>query len=655
VCGIAGFIAPGALEETAEAVVRGMTQAIARRGPDDCGHWVDHAAGVALGFRRLSIIDLTAAGHQPMASHDGRFVIVFNGEIYNFADIRAELERSGNAPSWTGRSDTEVLLAAVVAWGLEAALRRARGMFALALWDRRDRTLTLARDRMGEKPLYYGWQGGGSARRLLFGSEIAALRKHPAFAPRIDAQAIGLLVRTLYIPEPYSAYLGVQKLMPGTFITIDPRSGRSETTTYWDSLAVAAKAGSDRFRGTPKDAVDELAVILGDAVERAMVSDVPLGAFLSGGLDSSTVVALMQERSSRPVQTFTIGFDEKSYDEAGYARAVAAHLGTDHTEMILAPAEAQAVILALPDIYSEPFADSSQIPTFIVSRLARRSVTVSLSGDGGDELFGGYNRHLYSHRYWGLFSRIPGFVRDGLPSVMTSLSPDTWDRMIGRVLGKFAVNPGDKIHRAANVIASRSFDELYDKLISINPRAQALVNQPIVADGFAGRDLSRIADLGPTERMMVLDAIGYLPGDILTKVDRAAMANSLETRVPMLDPEVMEFAWRLPIDMKIRGGATKWPLRELLHRHVPRSLVTRPKMGFGIPIGAWLRGPLRDWGEAMLDERSLSTNELFNPKEVRRLWDVHQSGWRNYQHQLWPILMVQAWLNGPFSGGARTS
>ena len=448
-CGIAGFVSQGALDATAETTIRSMTDAIWRRGPDDRGEWVDHAAGVALGLRRLAVIDLTPAGHQPMLSHGGRFVIVFNGEIYNHLELRAELERCGRAPAWTGRSDTEVLLAAAETWGVAEALRRTKGMFAFALWDRRDRTLTLARDRMGEKPLYFGWQGTGAARSLLFGSDLAALRRHPAFVPTVDAQAIGLLLRYLYIPEPYSAYQGIRKVMPGAFLTIEPGSGRCTTTPYWDTLAIATQGDANQWRGAPSEAVDGLAAVLGDAVERQMVADVPLGAFLSGGVDSSTIVALMQERSSRPIRTFTIGFQEKAYNEAGYAKAVATHLGVDHTELMITPADAQAVIPDLPGIFTEPFADSSQIPTFLVSKLARRDVTVSLSGDGGDELFGGYNRYLYSHRHWGQLSRIPLSVRRLLPPLMMAVSPDGWDRTAGRVLGAYAVNLGDKMHKAA--------------------------------------------------------------------------------------------------------------------------------------------------------------------------------------------------------------
>lgn len=643
-CGIAGFLAPGGLDHDASKSLVAMTNAIVRRGPDDDGHYLDAESGVALGHRRLSILDLSPAGRQPMADQSGRFVLTYNGEIYNYQELRAALERAGKAPQWRGTSDTEVLLAAVAAYGLREALQRTKGMFAVALWDRQERVLHLARDRLGEKPLYFGWQGRGEARSFLFGSDVAALRQHPSFEGETDPDSIGLLLRYLYIPEPFSAWRGIRKVMPGTILTLDPRSGTETVASFWSLLSVAREAKADPFQGGAGEAVAELERTLGDAVERQMVSDVPLGAFLSGGVDSSVIAALMQARSSRPVQTFTIGFNEPEFNEADHARAVARHLGTHHTEEIVTAADAVAVIPSLPDIYSEPFADSSQIPTFIVSRLARQSVTVALSGDGGDELFGGYNRHLYGHSHWNRVAAIPPAIRSLFPPVLTSLSPQMWDRTLGRLMRHRVSAFGDKVHKVAGVIGSRTADDLYSTLTSINPDPRPLMARDLQLNARSDGDFEALSGLPIAERMMALDAIRYLPGDVLTKVDRAAMYTSLETRVPMLDPDVVELAWSLPIGMKIRGGTSKWLLRQVLYKHVPASLIDRPKMGFALPLGSWLRGELREWAAALLAPEALEDSGLFDAASVRRLWERHLGGDRNHEHQLWPVLMTQAWL-----------
>lgn len=643
-CGIAGFVTPSGLGSSASGILTAMTDAIARRGPDDAGQWLDARAGVALGHRRLSIIDLSPGGHQPMVSADQRFVLTYNGEIYNFQTLRAELQAEGAAQAWRGSSDTEVLLAAIRAWGVDRALARAEGMFAFALWDSRERTLTLARDAMGEKPLYYGWQGRGSARTLLFGSDLAALRRHPAFAAAIDPEAIGLMLRYLHVPDPWSAYRGICKVMPGTYVVVRPADGQERSVRYWDTLTVAAEGVASPFEGDADAAVDNLERVLGDAVERQMVSDVPLGAFLSGGVDSSSIVALMQARSGRPIKTFTVGFEEAGYNEADHARAVARHLGTDHTERVVTAADALQVIPQLPSMFSEPFAVPSQIPTYIISRLAREQVTVSLSGDGGDELFGGYNRHLYSHRYWKQIARVPQPLRAVMSPLISGISPEAWDRLLGRFLQGQVSAPGDKIHKVAGAIGSRTADDLYHTLLSPNTRPDRLMGRSLMADGFAAHDLDGLKAFSAAERMMALDAVHYLPGDVLTKVDRAAMHTSLETRVPMLDPAVVRLAWQMPLDLKIRGGVSKWVLREVLYRHVPKTLIERPKMGFRVPIGPWLRNELRDWAEDLLSPSALSSSGLFDPVAVRVLWDRHLSGTRNHDTQLWPILMVQAWL-----------
>ena len=647
-CGFAGILSTGGLDEADRAALASMAAPIVHRGPDAGDSWFD-PSGVAFVHRRLAIIDVSPAGAQPMQSASGRYVIAYNGEIYNFAAIRDDLEAQGKAAAWRGHSDTEVALAAIEAWGVAVALERFVGMFALALWDRAERRLILARDRFGEKPLYYGWQGTGAARRLLFGSDLAALRGHRVFAAEIDPRAIGELCRLLYIPEPLSVYRGIAKLAPGTFVTIDQASGRETSERYYDLVATAAVARREGFAGSPDEAVDALEAVLGAAIARQMVSDVPLGAFLSGGIDSTSVVALMQRQSPAPVNTFTIGFGEETYNEAAAARAVARHLGTEHHELTVRPEDALAVIPKLPAIYTEPFADSSQIPTFLVSQMARRQVTVALSGDGGDEMFGGYNRHRYAHATWPTLARIPRPLRALLGRGLGALSPSTWDALIGKRLDVALL--GDKVHKVARVIASGSAGELYDRLISANPASNDLMVGE-AADTVSG-DLPHLPGWSIAERMMLLDALGYLPGDILTKVDRASMAVSLEARVPFLDPEVAKFAWRLPIGLKIRDGKTKWPLRALLDRHLPRALVERPKMGFGVPIGDWLRGPLRDWAEDLLAPAKLAELGLFRAPQVAALWSQHLSGARNHEHRLWPVLMTQAWLDHERDRGSR--
>ncbi|MFL6845442.1 MAG: asparagine synthase (glutamine-hydrolyzing) [Allosphingosinicella sp.] len=646
-CGIAGFVAGrfanGA--QGARAQLARMTDAIAYRGPDSAGAWADPEPRVALGHRRLAILDLSAAGEQPMVSASGRFVIVYNGEIYNHLELRERL--SG---PWRGHSDTETLLAAIEAWGVEKALSEAAGMFALALWDKQERALTLARDRLGEKPLYYGWQGEGADAAFLFGSELKALARHPAFRGEIDRQALSLFTRFNYVPAPHSIYAGIAKLPPGAFLTL--RSGEKEPVIhrYWSAAEVAASGAAAPLDIGPEEAVDALETTLSKAVAQQMLSDVPLGAFLSGGVDSSTVVALMQAQSSRPVKSFTIGFDERAYNEAEHAAEVARHLGTDHTELYVTPADAQAVIPELPSIYDEPFADASQVPTLLVSRLARRQVTVALSGDGGDELFAGYNRYRLAAGNWRRFSRIPRPFRRAAASGLQSLSPAQWNRIAGALEPLLPASarlslPGEKVHKAAGVLASGSLDELYQGLVSSWREPSALVVGGSEPATLGAETMERLSGLGACERMMALDMLTYLPDDILAKVDRAAMSVSLETRVPLLDHRVVELAWRLPTDLKLRGGESKWVLRRLLYRHVPKALIERPKMGFGIPIDAWLRGPLKEWAEALLSEERLSREGYFRPEPIRRAWEAHQSGQVNMQYQLWAILMFQSWLD----------
>ena len=644
-CGLVGFLGGVAGEGGDEALLRCMSDTLIHRGPDDGGTWFDSEQRIGFGHRRLAIVDLSPAGHQPMVSGSGRYVTAFNGEIYNHLDIRAELEELGQAPTWRGHSDTETLLAGIEAWGVEATLKKSIGMFAIALWDKQTHMLILARDRMGEKPLYYGWQGSGNERVFLFGSELNALKSHPAFGAHIDRGALCLLLRHNYIPAPYSIYQGIAKLEPGCLLSLSLEQPEPKIWKYWDAIEAARAGVAQPFAGTADQAVDALEVLAKDAIRRQMMSDVPLGAFLSGGIDSSTVVALMQAQSSRPVKTFTIGFSEEGYNEAVHAKAVAQHLGTEHTELYVTPQQAMEVIPRLPSLYCEPFADSSQIPTFLVSQLAKQHVTVSLSGDAGDELFCGYNRYQITEQSWRKLALVPAPLRALAAKGITALSPTAWDSLAGIIpgAGRYAAL-GDKLHKGASVLASATVDELYLGMVSHqrNPVDWVIGGEepPTHLTGLR----PELGGLNVVERMMALDAISYLPDDILVKVDRAGMAVSLESRVPFLDHRVVEFAWSLPLSYKLREGQTKWPLRQVLYRHVPRALIDRPKMGFGVPLHDWLRGPLREWAEELLDEARLAKEGYFHPVPVRQIWAEHLSGKRNWMAQLWNVLMFQAWL-----------
>jgi asparagine synthase (glutamine-hydrolysing) len=643
-CGFTGFLAAaGGVDSTqAQEVLRHMANAIVHRGPDSDGYWTEAATGIGLAHRRLAIVDPSPAGAQPMTSSSGRYVLATNGEIYNHMRLRAVLESDGllTAP-WRGHSDTETLLACFEAWGLEAALQRTIGMFAFGLWDRELRTLVLARDRLGEKPLYYGWQGRGSGAAFLFGSELSALCRHPAFAADIDRDALALYMRHNCIGGSNAIYTGIRKLLPGYLLTVSSAAPEPMVRAWWSGAEAAARGVAQPFAGSPAEAVDALEALLRDAVGQQMMADVPLGAFLSGGIDSSTVVALMQAQSSRPVRTFSIGFHEAGYNEAEHAKAVARHLGTDHTELYITPEQAQAVIPELPKLYSEPFADSSQIPTYLVSQLARQHVTVALSGDAGDELFCGYTRYQMTAGLWGKVSRLPRPLRQLAAKMIVAVPPGAWDKLCG--LWPLS-RVGEKLHKGAALLGSRSVAELYRGMVShwTDPAGVVLTaTEPATVLTGASPELQRLGDV---ERMMALDMLSYLPDDILVKLDRAAMGVSLETRVPFLDHRVVEFAWSLPLDVKLRGGVTKWPLRQVLYKHVPRALIERPKMGFGVPIDHWLRGPLRDWAEDLLGEPRLRAEGFFNPAPIRQTWAEHLSGQRNWQYHLWDVLMFQAWL-----------
>jgi len=617
-----------------------MADAIAHRGPDDAGIWLDTSGRVALGHRRLAIVDLSTAGHQPMVSPVGRYVIAFNGEIYNHLALRRELEATGKAPAWKGHSDTETLLAGFEVWGIEATVKKSVGMFAFAVWDKLSARLTLCRDRLGEKPLYYGWQGS----TFMFGSELKALKAHPAFRGEVDRNALSLFMRYSAVPAPYSIYQGIGKLQPGCMLSVSLSKVEPEIHAYWSGRQVAENGLSLSFTDSPVAAVEQLERLLLDAVGLQMMSDVPLGAFLSGGVDSSTVVALMQAQSERPVKTFSIGFHEQDFNEAEHAKAVADHLRTEHTELYVSSAQAMEVIPKLPRLYDEPFADSSQIPTFLVSRLARESVAVSLSGDGADELFGGYTRYSFCESLWRRISALPKPVRGLLAKGVVGVSPAGWDALAkpfaSLLRAHGLASPGDKLHKGADLLNSQTQDEFYWRFLGHWPAPGRLViggSDPFFSEGcLSGRS--------GIERMMVSDLLTYLPDDILTKVDRAAMGVSLETRVPFLDHRVVEFAWCLPLAYKLRDGQSKWALRQVLYRHVPKELIERPKKGFSVPVGAWLRGPLREWAEDLLSESCLSQQGYLNARIVRQVWGEHLSGQRNWQYRLWDVLMFQAWL-----------
>ena len=646
-CGVTGLVDCRRERTTDELlrVVGRMTEPLAHRGPDDEGAWVDAVAGVALGHRRLAVIDLSDAGKQPMVSPSGRYVLTYNGELYNSEELRHQLVAKGFR--FRGHSDTESLLAAIEEHGVEGALRIANGMFALAVWDRKERRLCLARDRIGEKPLYYGWVGD----TFVFGSELKALRAHPEFSPSIDRGALALYFRHNCVPAPRSIYAGIHKLPAGTVVTIDgdrPREAPAPAA-YWSARECAELGASNPMNGDPAALADELDVLLRDAVRLRMQADVPLGALLSGGIDSSTVTALMQAQSSRRVKTFTIGFDNPDYDESAQAAAVAAHLGTDHTELTVSSAEAIATVPLLPAVYDEPFSDSSQIPTLLVSQLARKEVTVALSGDGGDELFGGYNRYTWCPSIWKRIHRLPRRGRLTAAAALRLPSHGTWSALFGMARPVLPPrlrhrDPGAKIDKIADVLGAESLEDTYRRVTSHFQDPLALVlgtREPltVLTDPTTWAVLS-----DPVSRMMYLDTVTYLPDDILVKLDRASMAVSLEARVPMLDHRVVEFALRLPLEMKLHAGRGKWLLRKVLHRYVPESLVDRPKAGFALPLGDWLRQPpLREWAESLLDPRRLRQDGLLDPAAVQRVWDAHITGRRDLAPQVWDVLMFQSW------------
>jgi asparagine synthase (glutamine-hydrolysing) len=647
-CGIAGILDTRAATpaEQLGSLATDMAATLGHRGPDDCGLWVDPAHGVAFGHRRLAVIDPGPGGAQPMTSHDGRWIMTYNGEIYNHRALRRRLADEGVA--LRGDSDTEVFVESVARWGLKRALDACEGMFAAALWDRQSRDLHLVRDRFGEKPLYFGMV----ADFFAFGSELKALATLPGFGADIDRTAVTEYLRYNCIPAPRTIWRGVRKLLPGHLMTYRAGTkGRDipPQKAYWSLADAVAAARRDRLSVSAEEMVERLEGVLSEAVATRMVADVPVGAFLSGGVDSSTIVALMQRHASGPVRTFTVGFDDPSFDESTEALRVAQHLGTDHTAVHVDDTEAMSAIELLPDIWDEPFSDVSQIPTYLVSRVARQGVTVSLSGDGGDELFAGYNRHAWLERVWSTVGGLPSGVRRAAGSAIGQIPPGVVETAAGatKVLpSKWRFrNPSTKVAKLGRVLAAPTPEEAYQSLTTHWADADHMVLGDDAHDGPGPLEAAPFSGSGITERMLWFDLSRYLPNDILVKLDRAAMAVSLETRVPFLDRQVLQLAWSLPLDVKLHDGQTKWLLRQVLQRHVPAELVDRPKMGFGFPIGRWLRGPLREWAEHLLDERRLRSQGLLAPLPVRRAWGVHCSGRQDLGYELWDLLVLQSWID----------
>jgi asparagine synthase (glutamine-hydrolysing) len=646
-CGISGFLSHTGNGNSLSSVCTKMTHMLYHRGPDDGGIWSDDMAGIAMGHRRLSILDLSPSGHQPMHSISGRYVIVYNGEIYNFESIKKELIQFGCF--FKGHSDTEVLIAAIDVWGVETVINKISGMFAFALWDKSERVLTLARDRLGEKPLYYGWQG----KTFLFASELKALKMHPEWSAEIDRNSLSLFLRHSYIPSPYSIYKNIYKLLPGSIvhIPIDMAPGTMpESRQYWDAKEVVEYAVSHTIANDEIQTIEGLDRLLRETIRDKIISDVPLGAFLSGGIDSSTVVALMQAESEKPVKTFTIGFHEKGYNEAIHAKAIADHLGTEHTELYITASQAIDIIPSLPELFDEPFSDPSQIPTHLVAKMTRDHVTVALSGDGGDELFGGYSRYFLGQAIWNKVKPLPYPLRVALTKFIYALPPRLWDKVFSFINllmpAKSRVSlAGDRIHKLASFSHASTPEDVYLNLVSHWKTPDEVVidsREPLTVL----TDKSRWAHVPEfVQHMQYLDMLSYLPDDILVKVDRAAMGVSLETRVPFLDHKVVEYAWSIPQDMKIRNGEGKWILRQVLKRYIPESLIDRPKMGFGVPIDNWLRGPLKDWADNLLNNDRINEEGYLRAGAITEKWHEHLQGRRNWSYYLWDVLMFQAWLD----------
>lgn len=643
-CGVAGFLMDSKSSSSVnfDLITKKMTDSIKHRGPNDSGCWNNPSEGIALGHRRLSILDLSDAGHQPMESSNGRYVIAFNGEIYNHLQIRSDIEKNNGNISWRGHSDTETILSAFETFGIQESLEKFVGMFAFSLWDKKNKILTLARDRLGEKPMYYGWQNIANGRVFLFGSELKALKSFPDIDLRVDRGSLSLFLKHAYVPNPYSIYENIFSLEPGQFLQVSLTNKMTKTVNYWEASEIIKKGSFEEYKGTPKEAVKDLKNLLRHTIKSQMISDVPLGAFLSGGIDSSTVVSIMQEQADIPVKTFTIGFNEKGFDEAKYAKSIANHLGTDHTELYINANDAIKVIPDMHSIYCEPFADSTQIPNFIVSRLANNDVTVALSGDGGDELFGGYSRYNHIDNIWKKINYFPLSTRNLISKILTY--PLQEKSIYSRYKSKTLTNLSKRIISGTNLINSETIDKLYLHVITQIPFSEDVIHDGYLKETKLDDLKPSFGDISNIEKMMATDTINYLPDDILTKVDRAAMRTSLETRVPFLDHNIVEFAWRLPISYKVKEGESKWPLQQILKDFLPESLTKREKMGFSVPIHEWIRGPLSEWCEELLNKDRLKSEGFFDEEIVCNKWKEHLYGKKNNITFLWPILMFQSWL-----------
>lgn len=639
-CGFIGCLSASYLDPD---ILRKMTKSLFHRGPDDSGIWQETESGISFGHQRLSILDLSSAGSQPMVSSNDRFVMVYNGEIYNHQENRNLLEELGFKILWRGYSDTETLIELITALGIEKALALSKGMFAFALWDKQLKTLNLARDRFGEKPLYYGWQG----ESFLFGSELKALKIHPEFQGILDMNSLGLFFQYNYIPAPHSVYKGIFKLEPGNIFKLSLNERKGSLFPYWSTTEISYHGANNPFQGSTSEAIYEVEKCLISSIKGQFLADVPIGAFLSGGIDSSLIVSIMQSLSGKPINTFTIGFEENRFNEAPFAKKMASYLCTHHHELYVSSNDCIKVVPLLSEIYDEPFADSSQIPTYLVSKMASHSVKVSLSGDGGDELFGGYNRYLFANVFWNKLNYFPVSFRKLISSFLESSSPERWNSMLNNF--KYFLpnqwkenNIGDKIQKASHILSSGSIDEVYFKLLKHWSDPSILLNSNFIdsLNLLPGQN----SKLNNIEKMMLKDLLSYLPDDILCKVDRASMAVSLESRIPFLDHHLFELSSKLPLSLKINNGSSKWILKEILKKYMPLSLIDRPKMGFALPIDQWLRGPLKDWANSLLDKNEILKEGILNPLPIQKKWDEHLSGKRNWHYHLWSVLMFQNWL-----------
>jgi asparagine synthase (glutamine-hydrolysing) len=646
-CGFTGYLASNPIDKSknSKRVIQDMTDSLYHRGPDSEGFWEDYAQGISMGFRRLAILDTSSKGNQPMLSNNGQYVLIFNGEIYNHLDLRKEIAISYPDYKWRSGSDTETLLFAFQIWGISETIQKCIGMFGFAVWCKKRKVLTLGRDRLGEKPVYYGWQGSNNDRLFFFGSELKSFKKHPEFKGEINRDSLSSFVRYSYIPAPHSIYEGIFKLLPGNILEVSANNPDPLIYKYWSALDITIKQNNSlQFKNT-NEAVNSLESVLENSVNKQMIADVPIGAFLSGGIDSSLIVSLMQTQSSQRIKTFTIGFDNEGYNEAAHAKAVAEHLKTDHSELYIDSKDLLNVIPSLAQLYDEPFSDSSQIPTYLISKFAKQDVTVALSGDGGDEIFCGYNRYQVTNQYWPILKTVPSFFKKMIASTILALSPNQIDSLYNFFIrNKRYSNFGDKVHKGSKVIDSKDITALYKGVTSICLDPDSIVLDGSESNYFLDSSIKKLKSLDDVSFMMMLDLLTYLPDDILTKVDRAAMGVSLETRVPFLNHEVVEFALSLPQKYKLRNNQTKWLLRQVLYKHVPKELIERPKSGFAIPIGIWLRTSLKDWAEDLLNENLMTAQGFFNVNKIRKRWLQHLSGTHNWEHFLWNILMFQSWL-----------